>query len=105
MHINIGQIGQAPRMARCHGIDREYQLINNHEISQKIHAQVIWWTICVLDQRYSASINATPDYRLQDHNDFSSLPNEIHENISGALLSIYFRVLNAWTRVMAGTYT
>ncbi len=66
MRANIAQIGQASRMARCFGLDRCHPS-DDLDTSQRNRAHTIWWTVCLLDQRFSAMIDATPDYRLQDY--------------------------------------
>ncbi|KAI1627906.1 hypothetical protein EDD37DRAFT_281792 [Exophiala viscosa] len=52
-------IGQAGRLARSYGMDRS---------AEGSKHQILWWNICVLDQRLAASINTWPDFHIHDEN-------------------------------------
>ncbi|KIV84695.1 hypothetical protein PV11_00463 [Exophiala sideris] len=50
-------VGQACRLARLYETDRGAEGSAN---------QILWWNICLLDQRLAVTINASPDCRLHE---------------------------------------
>ncbi|KAK5028931.1 hypothetical protein LTS07_006312 [Exophiala sideris] len=55
--FDVEQVGQACRLARLYGIDKGAEGSIN---------QILWWNICLLDQRLAVTISASPDCRSHE---------------------------------------
>ncbi|RDW83477.1 hypothetical protein BP5796_04968 [Coleophoma crateriformis] len=91
--------GQASRIARSCGLDKRRDLSKDLEPTGQDYKQNLWWTICVLDQKRSATIGATVDYQVQVND--SLLSSHRHPgSISSFALQFNLLVANQLTRIM-----
>src|ERR1700712_1948417 len=89
-------------MARCCGLDRQSCLANDLSATSNDRAQKLWWSVCVLDQRLAATVNATPDSLIhQRYNNSISLV-ENPEHARGFRLRANLSICNILTKVMTG---
>ncbi|KAI1084311.1 hypothetical protein F5B20DRAFT_290696 [Whalleya microplaca] len=58
-------IAQAMGIARSCHLDKEYELPNELISTRRKTAQTIWWTVCVLDHRYSGTIGANLNHNMK----------------------------------------
>ena len=98
----FGETGQASRLARSSGLGGEGHLYSNLEPAGQSHAQKLWWTVCMLDQRHSATIGANPDFLVQEQNHSPlSSPRNL-ESASDYRLWFSLSVTNLLSKAMTG---
>ncbi|RDW71016.1 hypothetical protein BP6252_07579 [Coleophoma cylindrospora] len=92
--------GQASRLARSCGLDKKRGLSKDLESTGQDYKQNLWWTICVLDQKRSATIGANVDYQVQEPNDSLLSSHRHFGSISSLALRFNLLVANQLTRIM-----
>jgi hypothetical protein len=103
LRINSKQIGQAFRTARAHGLDGT--LARNHSPSSADpnHAKSLWIDICVLDQRLSAAIGASPEYLFTDQTNNLLRLETTGGSSSHSGLNFNLAIANSLVTVMTGS--